>query len=305
MQVQLDPRSIPQIPGAKIAILQAKWYRECIDPMVAKCRSLLVGAQCPDPEFHLLPGSLELPLAAQTLIRNAPVDHPYDALICFGGLMKGETYHFEMIANECSRGFGQVMLTEGIPIIMEVIPATSVQQLEARSRDDAFNKGIEAALAAAEIIAWRRSLLPNNVTTRIHIVAGFIHREICEQMIKAAHELIPELDLLIDDVTWVPGSLETPLAVQSVIQRDRPDAIVVFGVQAQGKTKHGEVIAHQVTSKLLDLQLRERMPMAVAIIGPNATLEHAEAKAKYTAQKAIRAAVHMVKLISGPNKLQN
>ncbi len=158
-QVQLDPNAMPLIPGAKVAILQARWYREYIDSMVAKCKSLLMEAQCPEPEFHLLPGSFELPLAAQTLIRNAPVDKPYDAIICFGGLMKGETYHFEMIANECSRGFGQVMLTEGVPIIMEVIPATNVQQLEARSRDDAFNKGIEAALATAEIITWRRSIL--------------------------------------------------------------------------------------------------------------------------------------------------
>lgn len=158
MQVQLDPNAMAPIPGAKVAILQAKWYREFIDPMVAKCKALLVSAQCQEPEFYLLPGSFELPLAAQTLIRSAPKEAPYDAIICFGGLMKGETYHFEMIANECSRGFGQVMLSEGIPIIMEVIPVTSVAQLEARSRDDAFNKGIEAALATTEIIAWRRSL---------------------------------------------------------------------------------------------------------------------------------------------------
>lgn len=158
MQVQLNPNAMPPIPGAKVAILQAKWYREYIDSMVAKCVAMLVNAQCPQPEIHLLPGSFELPLAAQTLIRNAPKEAPYDAIICFGGLMKGETYHFEMIANECSRGFGQVMLSEGIPIIMEVIPATNISQLEARSRDDAFNKGIEAALATAEIIAWRRSL---------------------------------------------------------------------------------------------------------------------------------------------------
>ncbi len=116
-------------------------------------------------------------------------------------------------------------------------------------------------------------------------------------MIEAAHELISELDLLIDPVTWIPGSLEAPLAVQTLIEQNHLDAIVVFGVQAQGKTKHGEVIAHQVTSKLLDLQLRYRMPMAIAIIGPNATLEHATDKAKYTAQKAVRAAVHMVTLM--------
>ncbi len=159
MQVELDPKSIPRIPGARVAILQSKWYREQIDKMIETCVALLKNADCPTPEHHILPGSLELPLAAQTLIRNAPQDAPYDAIICFGAIMKGETYHFEMIMDECIRGFGQVMLSEGVPILVEVIPVTSVEQLIARSKNDSFNKGIEAALATAEIIDWRRRTL--------------------------------------------------------------------------------------------------------------------------------------------------
>lgn len=159
MQVQLDPTSIPQIPGARIAILQAKWYREHIDKMVNKCTDILAVSGCPKPELHILPGSLELPLAAQALIRSGVEQQkPYDAVICFGAIMKGETYHFEMIMNECIRGLGQVMLAENVPIIVEVIPVTKLEQLIARSQDDAFNKGVEAALATAEIIAWRRQL---------------------------------------------------------------------------------------------------------------------------------------------------
>jgi len=115
-------------------------------------------------------------------------------------------------------------------------------------------------------------------------------------MVTHARLVTKELNAKIEAVTWIPGSLEAPLATREIIERKRPDAVVVFGVQAHGKTKHGEVIAHQVTAKLLDLQLAYRMPMAVAIIGPNATLEHAALKAKYSAQKAMRAAVHMVML---------
>lgn len=158
MQVKLDPKSIPSIPGARVAILQAKWYREQIDMMVAKCVSILRTADCPEPEHHILPGSLELPLAARYLIRNATKDKPYDAIVCFGAIMKGETYHFDMIMDECTRGLGQVMLSEDVPIIIEVIPVSTVDQLVARSKDDEFNKGIEAALATAEIIDWRRKV---------------------------------------------------------------------------------------------------------------------------------------------------
>jgi 6,7-dimethyl-8-ribityllumazine synthase len=142
------------------------------------------------------------------------------------------------------------------------------------------------------------------VSIRLHVVAGFIHRDICEKMVLHARAVTEELDASIEQVTWIPGSLEAPFAVKEIIEHKHPDAVVVFGVQERGKTKHGEVIAHQATSKLLDLQLAYRIPMAVAIIGPNATLIHAARKAKYASQKAMRAVVHMVLLareLSSPN----
>lgn len=157
MQVELDSKTMPKIPGAKVAILQAKWYREPLDRMVQKTIDLLVEAECPKPKVHILPGSLELPLAAQALMRT----EKYDAIICFGAIMKGETYHFDMIMNMCAEGFNRVMLEEGVPIIMEVLPISSNEQLEARSQDNSFNKGIEAAMATAEIIDWRRRNLSN------------------------------------------------------------------------------------------------------------------------------------------------
>jgi 6,7-dimethyl-8-ribityllumazine synthase len=132
---------------------------------------------------------------------------------------------------------------------------------------------------------------------RIHIITGAIHRGICQKMVDAAKDLACDLDCEIDRVVWVPGSLEAPLAVLQLIEVDRPDAFIVFGVQQQGKTRHGDVIATQVTSKLLELQLIHRMPMAVSIIGPGATLDHASNKAEATGRKALRAARDMVHFI--------
>lgn len=154
MKTSHNQKSLPAIPGARVAILQSKWYREYTDKMVERCIEVLSKAECPRPEVHILPGSLELPIAAKTLAEKK--DSKPDAIVCFGAIIKGDTYHFEMVLNECSRGLGQVSLDCNIPIIVEVVPCTNIEQLIKRSGNDDFNKGIEAAIATAEIIAWRR-----------------------------------------------------------------------------------------------------------------------------------------------------
>ena len=66
--------------------------------------------------------------------------------------------HFEMILDECVRGLGEVSRRERIPVINEILPVTDIAQAEVRTADDDLNKGIEAAVAAIEIIGWRRKL---------------------------------------------------------------------------------------------------------------------------------------------------
>jgi len=153
MKTAHHSKTIPEIAGSRIAILQSKWYREHTDRMVERCIALLLQAKAAKPEVHILPGSLELPIGAKTLALKTP---GYEALICFGAVLKGETYHFELVMNECIRGLGSTALKHDIPIISEVLPCTTLDQLIKRSGPDEFNKGIEAAIAAAEIVAWRR-----------------------------------------------------------------------------------------------------------------------------------------------------
>ena len=145
---------LPRIKGAKVAILQSKWHREYTDLMVAKCTEILLEAECDAPEYHVLPGSLELPIGAQTLLNR--LGHNLEAIVCFGAIIKGDTYHFELVSQECVRGLGAISREFQIPIINEVLPCSTIEQLIQRSSDNEFNKGIEAALAAIEIIAWRR-----------------------------------------------------------------------------------------------------------------------------------------------------
>ena len=85
-----------------------------------------------------------------------------DAVICFGVIVKGDTLHFEMISEESMRGLGQVMHEFRRPVVVEILPVFDIQQAIDRSSDDEFNKGIEAAVAAIEMIHWRRGITGAN-----------------------------------------------------------------------------------------------------------------------------------------------
>jgi 6,7-dimethyl-8-ribityllumazine synthase len=146
---------VPKINGARVAILQSKWYPEFTDRMTRLCKEVLESAGA-IVETHRLPGCLELPVAAKILIEEAITT--LDAIVFIGVIVKGDTYHFEMIVDECGRGAGQLSLQHSIPILNAILPVTAMKQVEDRAGDNEFNKGIEAALAAAEFIAWRRNV---------------------------------------------------------------------------------------------------------------------------------------------------
>jgi 6,7-dimethyl-8-ribityllumazine synthase len=154
--VDLSDLPVVERPG-RIAILKSKWYPEIVNGMSDTCRQVLAERGFAKVEEHTLPGSLELPLAAADLLAEDG-KHEIDAVICFGVIVKGETLHFEMISNECMRGLGSVMLQYRRPVIVEVMPVFDIEDARARAADDEYNKGFEAAAAAIEMIAWRRSV---------------------------------------------------------------------------------------------------------------------------------------------------
>ena len=161
MQQAIDVAALPDVPWAKVVILRSKWYAEIVDLLHAKCVETLAAKKVKSVATHVLPGSFEFPIAAQLLMQrdeDSAFRSPPDAIICLGVVLKGDTYHFEMIVDECVRGLGAVARKFGVPIINEVLPVTDIAQAEARAADDEFNKGIEAAAAAIEIIHWRYSL---------------------------------------------------------------------------------------------------------------------------------------------------
>ena len=151
----VDTSKLPRINGARVAVLTSKWYDDLVCSLRDRCVEVLNNNGVTDVTLHKLPGCLEFPYAANELIRSDP---EIDAIVCLGVVLKGDTMHFEMIVDEVVRGLGEVSRQGRVPIINEILPVTDLAQAKSRAADDGLNKGIEAAVAAIEIIAWRRGL---------------------------------------------------------------------------------------------------------------------------------------------------
>ncbi len=96
-----------------------------------------------------VPGAFEIPLVASVMSRKRSVD----AVICLGAVIRGETYHFETVANETVRGIMNVALTSGKPVIMGVLTTDTIVQAQKRAQDSGgINRGREAARSALEMI---------------------------------------------------------------------------------------------------------------------------------------------------------
>lgn len=149
------PANLPQIPGSKICILQALWFHEHSDRLVEASREILNQAGCATIDLVQVPGSYEIPLTAKLLAK----EQRYDAIIVYGIILKGETDHYEVILQTCIRELGRVMYEFEVPIIMEILPVHSEEQITART-SGAHNKGIEAALAVIDIITLYRARFP-------------------------------------------------------------------------------------------------------------------------------------------------
>jgi 6,7-dimethyl-8-ribityllumazine synthase len=144
------------IKPAHIHVKKSKWYSEHVDSLVDTFLRILGKSGKHMVVVHQISGCLEMPLACLDLHEHAKED--IDAIVCFGVLMKGETYHFEMILDTLTESFASIAVDHKLLVLNCIIPATNVDEVAVRSADNELNKGIEAALATIEAIEWRRSL---------------------------------------------------------------------------------------------------------------------------------------------------
>jgi 6,7-dimethyl-8-ribityllumazine synthase len=142
--------------GCRFAIVVSRFNGEITEGLLAGARRALVEAQVRDEDVTIVrvPGAFEIPLAARVTAASGR----FDAIVCIGCLIKGETMHFEYIAATACRGIAEAAADTGVPMALGVITTLTEEQARERAADGPGNKGREAALAAVEMATLLRAL---------------------------------------------------------------------------------------------------------------------------------------------------
>ncbi len=144
----------PDLTGAglRIGIAMGRFNRDVGEGLLSACTAALAkhGVRDEDVLIISVPGALELPLVLQRLAQS----RRFDALIALGAVIRGETYHFEIVSNESASGITSVQLDTGIPIANGVLTCDTDDQAEARMSE----KGADCAAAAIEMANLLRTI---------------------------------------------------------------------------------------------------------------------------------------------------
>jgi 6,7-dimethyl-8-ribityllumazine synthase len=136
--------------GLRVGIVMARFNEAIGEGLLSGCCQELQRLGVAQTTLATVPGALEIPLALQAMAKSGR----FDALVAIGCVIRGETYHFEIVANESARGVTEVQLATGVPIANAVLTTESDEQAEVRMHQ----KGMEAAQCAVEMANLLRSV---------------------------------------------------------------------------------------------------------------------------------------------------
>ncbi|MFH1645503.1 MAG: 6,7-dimethyl-8-ribityllumazine synthase [Candidatus Omnitrophota bacterium] len=136
--------------GKSFGIIASRFNEFMTRKLVDGCVDALVRHGVKDSEIELawVPGSFEIPLLAKKMAQSKK----YDAIICLGTIIRGDTPHFDFVANESAKGIAQVSLETGVPAVFGIITADNLEQAIKRAGSKEGNKGADAALSAIEMV---------------------------------------------------------------------------------------------------------------------------------------------------------
>lgn len=135
--------------GARFAILASRWNARVTEALIEGARKAMAdhGVDEADVDVFRVPGAWEIPVLAERLAAA----NRYAGLIALGCVIRGDTRHFEHVADGCSEGLMQVALKHGLPVMNGVLAVEQAEDAEARAGGSHGNKGEEAAMVAIEM----------------------------------------------------------------------------------------------------------------------------------------------------------
>lgn len=136
--------------GFRFAVIASRWNDFITSRLVDGALDGLdrLGASDGAVELFRVPGSFEIPLLALKVAQSGK----FDAIICVGAIIRGQTPHFDYIAGEVTKGIAQVGLQTGVPVIYGIVTADTLEQAIDRAGAKQGNKGFEAAMSAVELV---------------------------------------------------------------------------------------------------------------------------------------------------------
>lgn len=145
-----DKAALPQVAGKRIALIVARFYDDLAAQLEGGAQRALeaCGVSASDIATYDVPGCFEIPLAAKLAFERG-----FDACVALGVVIRGETPHFDYVAGECARGIMDVQLAAGRPIGFGILTTNTRAQAEERADPQRGDKGFEAAVAAAALLA--------------------------------------------------------------------------------------------------------------------------------------------------------
>jgi 6,7-dimethyl-8-ribityllumazine synthase len=144
------------IRDERFCIISARFNEAIVDRLVEGAIDTLNRHGASDTQYDLVkvPGAFELPLAARRIAKT----RTYDGIIALGTVIRGATPHFDFVCSECASGLNKVSLEFELPIGFGVLTTETIEQAVERSGTKAGNKGVDAALAAIEMVSLLRQL---------------------------------------------------------------------------------------------------------------------------------------------------
>lgn len=146
---------VPSLEGMRVAVISARWHKEICEALVAGAKRAIYEAGIKDTNEIFVPGSFELPLAAQFALKSGA-----DAAVVLGVVLRGETPHFDYVCQGVTDGVMQVSLSLDKPIGFGVLTVDTIEQAIARSGvpGSKEDKGYDSAIAALDLLRLKREL---------------------------------------------------------------------------------------------------------------------------------------------------